>query len=119
MVNTKLARELKKFVGTLPADTKMSAQELVNAYQRYSNGVTVRAVEAKDLEFTPRVVKLIVRAFRRSEGKRVVIYFKKNQHGLKVMTFERMAMLLQTIHNAKRGLRAYYDRGDHLKRHKK
>ena len=119
MTNTKMVRELTKFTRTLPAHSKMSASELVEAYQRYSSGAFTRTVEARDLEFTPRVVKLIVRAFQRSTGKRVVIYFKKGQPGLKVMSFERMTKCLETINHASRGLRRYYDNGEHLKRHKK
>lgn len=115
MTKTKIVSELRTFARSLSPQTRLSASEIVEAYQRYKTAPKSRSIETRDVQITPRVLRLIVKAFRRSAGRRVVLYFRNTEPDVKVMSFERMTLLLQQINNAKRGLAKYYREGKHLK----
>jgi hypothetical protein len=108
MANKRFGTQLRELLSGLDKNEKFTPSELVERVKTIrTNGVANSDNIIAEALRTPRFIKKVIKATRRSESGRVVLYTRKGEP--MTMTLERMVTLQSTVKKAHAGLRKYYD----------
>lgn len=105
MANRKFSSQLKELLASFDKDEKITATQLIQKAKEIRNPNRNEGVIEVALT-SPRFVRKIIKAYRRSVGGRVVIYTRKGTPN--AMTFEQMSVLQETAAKARVGLKKYH-----------
>jgi glucose-6-phosphate dehydrogenase assembly protein OpcA len=107
MANKRFGTQLKELLAGLDKNEKFTPSEFIERVKTVrTNGQGETDTVIAAALHLPRFTKKIVKAVRRSDSGRVVLYTRKGEP--MVMTLERMESLKATVKKAQVGLAAYH-----------